>query len=362
MPSYKEQNGKWYCKFYYTDYKGGKKQKLKRGFDRKKDADAWERDYLQRLAKSPDMDFCALTAAYLEDKKASCKPATYATKRNRINLWLLPAFSGRAVNAITAADVRRWQSDLTGAKTGKGKPLSDSYIRILSSELSGVLQYAVKYYSLPVNPCGAAGQIVKKPHMEMQFWTHEQFRTFIAGVPAADPYYAAFMVLYYTGMRRGELLALTVEDITPDAIRINKTYNIIDGKEVINAPKTAAGNRSVIIPAFLYEQIRQHMGRIYGAASKTRLFSMVTRSGLARRLDKYGAAAGLPRIRVHDLRHSHASLLIEMGFSALLVSERLGHENVTTTLNIYAHLFPSRQSEVAEKLQALYNNSVVSHN
>ena len=357
MPSYREDSGKWYCKFYYTNYKGEKKQKLKRGFALKRDAEAWERDFLERLAKSPDIAFSALAAAYLEDKKATCKPATYATKRNRINLWLVPAFSDRAVNTITAAEVRSWQTSLMGAKGNKGRQISASYVRILSSELSGVLQYAVKYYGLPVNPCGAAGQIVKKPHTEMQFWTHEQFKAFIAGIPEPDPYHAAFMVLYYTGMRRGELLALTVEDITQDEIRINKTYNIIDGKEVINAPKTAAGNRSVTIPAFLYERIQRHAGRLYGAGPDTRLFAMVTRSGLARRLEAGAAAAGLPRIRVHDLRHSHASLLIEMGFSALLVSERLGHENVTTTLNIYAHLFPSKQSEVAEKLQALYNNS-----
>ena len=356
MPSYKEENGKWYCKFRYTDYTGTRKQKLKRGFERKKDAEAWERDFLERLAKSPDIAFCALAEAYLEDKKASCKPATYATKRNRINLWLLPAFSDRAVNTITPADVRAWQTSLTTAKGNKGRQISASYVRILSSELSGVLQFAVKYYGLPVNPCGAAGQIVKKQHKEMVFWTHEQFKAFISGMPEPDPYRAAFLVLYYTGMRRGELLALTVGDISQDSIRIDKTYNIIDGKETVNAPKTAAGNRSVTIPAFLYQELQRHTGRLYGAGPDTRLFAMVTRSGLARRLEAGAAAAGLPRIRVHDLRHSHASLLIELGFSALLVSERLGHENVTTTLNIYAHLFPSKQSEVAEKLQMLYNN------
>ena len=163
------------------------------------------------------------------------------------------------------------------------------------------------------------------------------------------------MMLYYTGVRIGELEALTVADVDLDAgiIHINKTYHLIGGEGIVTTPKTTKANRDIFIPPFLVDILRRHIGRLYAPGGSTRLF-LASHSSYARQMDAHTKAAGVKRIRLHDLRHSHASLLIELGFSALLVSERLGHESVSTTLNIYSHLFPSKQSEVAEKLENLY--------
>ena len=186
----------------------------------------------------------------------------------------------------------------------------------------------------------------------MNFWTKEEFDRFIATFEKTDPLYTAFLILYYCGMRIGELEALTAEDVNiPERkITINKTYHLIGGEGVITTPKTEKSIRTITIPAFLADRIAAYERRIYGITPKTRLFEL-SHSTYARILEEHTRMAGVKRIRLHDLRHSHASLLIELGFSALLVSERLGHENVSTTLNIYSHLFPSKQSEVAEKLQ-----------
>lgn len=134
---------------------------------------------------------------------------------------------------------------------------------------------------------------------------------------------------------------------------INKTLHVIDGKQVVTTPKTEKSNRTITLPLFLVEELQTYCSRIYGIQPDSRIFYR-SKWAYGGQMKAHIKQAGLQPIRLHDLRHSHASLLIELGFSALLVSERLGHENVSTTLNTYAHLFPSKQSEVADKLQKLY--------
>lgn len=155
-------------------------------------------------------------------------------------------------------------------------------------------------------------------------------------------------------LRIGELEALTVSDIdlNQNTLSVNKTYHLINGKGITTTPKTAKANRIILLPDFLVARIKEYESHIYHPLPDTRMF-MLSHSSYARRLETHTKTAGIKRIRLHDIRHSNASLLIDIGFSALLVSERLGHENVSTTLNIYSHLFPSKQSDVTDKLQQL---------
>lgn len=327
---------------------------MKRGFALQRDAKDWERDFLLKQAAQPSMPFRTLSGLYLEDKKAHTKLITYETKKNRVEKWILPFFSDKPVDAITAADIRKWQADLKESRNANDKPLSPGYMQNLVTELSSMFNFAVRLYGLTVNPCQIAGNTVGKKTKSLNFWTKEEFDRFIATFEKGDPFYTAFLILYYTGIRIGELEALTVGDIDQEAhtLTINKTYHLIGGKGITTPPKTEKANRTITLPRFLLEAIQRHISRLYGAGKATRLF-MASHSSYARQMETHTKKAGVHRIRLHDLRHSHASLLIEMGFSALLVSERLGHENVSTTLNIYSHLFPSKQSEVAERLEKL---------
>ena len=161
-------------------------------------------------------------------------------------------------------------------------------------------------------------------------------------------------------MRLGELQALTSSDIDFDTntISVNKTYKVLNGKELITTPKTKKAVRKIIIPQFLSDMLKSYIARLYKNSKNDRIFFQ-SQTAIARHLKIGAEAASVTPIRIHDLRHSHASLLIDLGFSAVLISERLGHENITTTLNIYSHLFPSKQTEVAEKLQNLYSSNVV---
>ena len=286
----------WYCIFYFTDWKGTKKQKKKRGFSRKKDALEYEREFLDKLTKLK----------------------TYKTKKSRILTWILPYFNDKAINAITAADIRQWQGELKEAVGATGEVLSPAYMQNLVTELSGIFNFAVRFYNLPANPCRVAGNLVGKKGKSLDFWTREEFDRFVDTFDKTDPYYAAFMTLYYTGMRIGELQALTIADVDlkEGIIHISKTYSVIDGKEVITAPKTEKSNRDVLIPHFLCEILKEQVQRYYKVPPNTRLFQM-SRQPYREQMKKHCRLAGVKKIRLHDLRHSHASLLIELGFGTL---------------------------------------------
>lgn len=133
---------------------------------------------------------------------------------------------------------------------------------------------------------------------------------------------------------------------------MNKSYQHINGKDVVTPPKTAKNVRIVSIPEFLRDEIKSYAKRLYGLRKHDRIFPY-TKSFFEHEMIRGSTDRAVKRIRLHDIRHSHASLLIEMGFSALAVADRLGHEKVETTLNTYSHLFPRKQDEVAEKLQNL---------
>ncbi|MFI3326486.1 MAG: site-specific integrase [Clostridia bacterium] len=155
-------------------------------------------------------------------------------------------------------------------------------------------------------------------------------------------------------MRSGELLALTGNDIDlqTKVVNINKTYVRLKGVDLIQEPKTPKSKRKVTIPTFMAEIIEEYIDMLVDYNPNDRLFE-VTRGYLTCEMKRGFKRSGVKKIRVHDLRHSHASLLIEMGFSPLLISERLGHEEIQTTLQTYSHLYPNKQYEVSDKLEQL---------
>lgn len=162
-----------------------------------------------------------------------------------------------------------------------------------------------------------------------------------------------FNLLYWSGMRSGELLALTLNDFDFEArtVSITKNYARVDGEDLILEPKTPKSNRRITLPQFVCEMVKDYADKLYGYDPSDRLFE-VTKSYLKKEMERGCKKTGLKPIRVHDIRHSHASLLISLGYDALLISERLGHESPTTTLEIYSHLYPTKHGEVADRLEA----------
>lgn len=351
MPAYKdEKTGKWFAKFYYTNWQGIKKQKWKRGFATKKEALGFERDFLEKQSANPDMTFQNLYEIYMEDMAARLKQSTLLTKKTVLQTHILPFFGNKPINEIKASDVRRWQAKLMSSPNN----YSQTYLKKINTELNSIINYAKRFYDLNTNPCGKAGTIGKAKAEEMDYWTYDEYIAFREGVKDKPLSYICFEVLYWTGMREGELLALSPTDIDLDnkLISINRTYQRIGGKDVFTSPKTRKSKRKIPIPDFLCQELSDYIQSRYMLDTDERLFP-VTKSYLSHEMIRGCKNTGVKKIRIHDIRHSHASLLINQGCDALMLADRLGHEKVSTTLNTYSHLFPHKQQELVHSLESL---------
>lgn len=151
-------------------------------------------------------------------------------------------------------------------------------------------------------------------------------------------------------------MALTFGDVDLDGkvITISKSYQRLKGKDVITPPKTPKSNRRVNIPQFLADDIRDYKESLYAPQPEDRVIP-VAKTFLEKEMQRGMKLSGMKKIHIHSLRHSHTSLLIEMGVSPKEIAERLGHENIETTLNTYSHLYPDKQERLAEQLDQFHN-------
>ena len=348
-----KKTGKWLIQYRYTDWQGKRRTSTKRGFATKREAEEWLRNFLITQKADFDMKFEDFWKMYCADMETRLREHTMRTKKYIVELKILPYFGDKRVNDITAADIRQWQNELI--KMG----YSPTYLKTINNQLSAIFNYAVRYYDLKSNPCVKAGSMGKSKAEEMDFWTGEEFRKFIDSVMNKRLSYMAFMTLYWTGMRMGELLALNPKDIDLEkrTISITKSYQRLGKKDVITPPKTPKSKRVITIPEFLAADIKDYMDSLYDLQENDRLFP-ITKYYLEHEMQRGIKESGVKRIRVHDLRHSHASMLIELGFSPLEIANRLGHEKVETTLNTYAHLYPNKQTKLAERLDSEYREDL----
>lgn len=216
------------------------------------------------------------------------KVLRYGTKKHIIETKILPYFGKRKLDDIRTSDVIQWQNEIMKLEKDNGELFSQTY---------------------------------------------------------------AFEMLYWTGIREGELLALTPADFNFEkkTLRINKSYQRLEGEDVITDPKTPKSNRTIVMPDFLAIEMEDFIKSIYGIKMNDRIFT-ISKSYLHHEMDMGVTLAGVKRIRIHGLRHSHISLLINLGFSALAIGERVRHEAVDITYH-YAHLFPTVQTDMAAQLE-----------
>ena len=299
MPAYKDsRQGTWYASFYFENWQGVKQKKLKRGFATKKDALAWEREFLLQQAADLTMTFEAFVEIYITDKKKRLRENTWSTKEHIIRTKILPYFKEKRLSEIKPRDVIAWQNEMLNYRDKNGKAYSPTYLKTLHGQLSAILNHAVRFYGLKSNAAATAGCMGSEKHKGL--------------------------------------------------LSITKSYQRLKGRDVITDPKTPKSVRVIQMPQFLTDEIRDYLKSLYKVQPDQRIFE-VTKSYLHHEMDRGAKEAGVKRIRIHDLRHSHVSLLIEMGFSALAIADRVGHESVDITYK-YAHLFPSKQQEMAQKL------------
>ena len=351
MAVYKEEKtNTWRVIYRYTDWNGARRQTQKRGFKTKREALAWEREQLSKMNADLDMTFESFVSLYAADVRARLKENTWSTKEHIFRTKLLPYFGKLKMRDISAQHVIAWQNEMLKARDARGKPYSPVYLKTVHNQLSAVFNHAVRYYNLRENPCHKAGSMGKSKEREMLFWTKEEYLKFSFVIMDKPLSFYAFEMLYWCGIREGELLALTPADFdfVKGTVTICKSYQRLHGQDLITTPKTEKSNRIVLLPQFLAEEMQDYLQTLRGIGPEDRLFP-VSKGYLHREMDRGARGAGVKRIRVHDLRHSAVSLLIDMGFSATAIADRVGHESIDITYH-YAHLFPSKQAEMADKL------------
>lgn len=346
------EKGTWLVRFYYTDWQGIRHKKTRSGFNRKRDAVTWANDFLTKQECDLNISFRQFTEIYFEDISHRLKQSTIYVKREIFKTKLLPYFGNKTMNEITAPNIRQWQNEMMK------RNYAPTYLKSMNNQLVSIFSYAERYYDLKSNPCRKAGTMGRCDAGEMSFWTKNEYMHFIRYVDS-PLYHAIFQMLYWTGMRIGELLALTRADFDFQAgtVSITKSYRRFQGQDIITTPKTERSNRLVSLPPFLLHEISE-LFRQSKPHPSHRVF-YISKSVIARYMDVRVKRAGIHRIRIHDLRHSHASLLIEMGCPALEIAERLGHAKVETTLNTYSHLYPHRQSMLASRLEEEHEKGIV---
>ena len=352
MSATQEKNGTWTTQFRYEDIYGKIRHKCKRGFSTEEEADQFEESFKKRIKGSLDMRFVDFIEMYGEDMRPFLRENTWLTKQYMINDKILPFFGKKRLKDIAPSDILDWQNELLGKRKKNGEPYSGTYVRTVDSQLVAIFAHAERYYGLIPNPTSKTPRIGERDAQEMCFWTRDQYLAFSDWLSSSDPVmFTPIEVLYWTGVRLGELLALMPNDIdfNKGEMYVRHSFRTVRGHDAMTPPKTEKSVRKIVIPEFLRDELRDYIDNVSKCAYNERIFKDIDSRKIRAALDAGIEATGVPRIRIHDLRHSHVSLLIDMGYSAVAIAERTGHESTDITFR-YAHLMPDTQEKMASAI------------
>lgn len=345
MPAYKDsKKNTWYVKFRYTDWQGNRKETTKRGFATKREAKEYEQEFIRKAQGTADMTLRSLYEIYLEDKRKQVKPSSLLNITNTIDTYILPTLGDKVLTDISTNTIRQWQNHLASLDKKTGGKLQPMTLLTINRRLSALLNFAVKYYNLPRNPLaitGAQGKFTRR----LDFWSKDEFEQFMTEVN--NPMYEGlFTLLFYSGMRIGEALALDKSDFVGSKVTINKT---IDHRNNITPPKTKSSERTIILPDIAVKALNNVCEKL----PDTKRIFPITYVTAGEYYRKVVARAGVRYLPIHALRHSHASMLIANGVPITAVSKRLGHSSPQVTLSVYAHALSDSEQSIADKLNSL---------
>lgn len=330
---------------YYEKRNESKKRKKKSGSKTRREALAWDNFFQLSVKADMNMTMGAFVEVYFRDKEGELKERSIKNKRYMIESHILPYFQDKKMNEITPAHIIQWQQAM------RQKGYAQTYLRMMQNQITALFTHASKIYNLPDNPCKKVKKMGKPVADKLDFWTKEEYDRFISTMEVGSRYYVIFEILFWTGCREGEMLALTKSDIDfpNNRMSITKTYYRIERRDVITAPKTEQSVRIIELPEFLTWEIKEYVDGLPNLTEHTRIFPVVAET-VQHKLKRQAEKAGVKRIRVHDIRHSSAAYLINQGVQPLIIKERLGHKDIRITLNTYGHLYPNQQRQVADML------------
>lgn len=369
LPVYKDESAKknkWYYSFSYKE--GNKhKKKLKRGFKTKKEAeaamieakDAMNKGTYIEPSKTPYKEFME---SWLKDKKTNVKKSTYSNYEYLVEKFIDENLGDIELQKITPRDIQSLYNDLK-----ESNRLSSENIRKIHTIINDSLNKAYKWGMISKNPASLvdAPKVIKK---EVEVWNQEEINCFLKHAKSSR-YYHAFLLALTTGMRQGEILGLRWKDIDEE----NQTISIVQtlshkGQELSVGAKTESSNRHISIDSQTLMQILKVKPKqkeemmlnrpVYNDSNdlvvRTSTGAPLSPRNLLRTFYSIIKKAGVKNIRFHDLRHTHASLLLKQGVNPKIVSERLGHANVRITLDTYSHLLPNLQKDTANEFGKMF--------
>ena len=356
MPIKREENGTYTVDLSLGgDRATGKRhRKTKRGFISHKEAKEYQTNQLslfyQRKRGYSIQTINEITLEYMSLCKDKLKRTSFDKKERTFRLHILPILGHIRIDQFSKKDALEFKQYLIK------KTFTNSYKREVFMELSALMNHCVKYDYIPFNPVRFLNDF-KSAKKEMKFWSVSQFHEFIQYIEN-DHLKMYFWLLMATGMRKGEAHALHWSDIdlNHQTIRINKnsTYVSGDGYQ-ITTPKTLTSNRIVHIDEFTKGLLKAYRGVLKKNGTYSEEYPIfwpegipIPRETFRRYFKQATKMAGLPEIRIHDLRHSHVSLMVSLGVEYLEISRKVGHSNISTTMNTYAHLYSEKQKSSAQ--------------
>jgi integrase len=364
----------WYLDTYDPDT-GKRRQRSKGGFRTKKECQDALIEELGRLRSGTFVPQSKRTVAsfLLEEwlpamRPPRVRPSTYASYERNLTRHVVPALGPIELQRLTPAQINAlYRRLLTSGRLGGGSAgLAPKTVKNIHAALHPALRDAMRWGYVVRNVADAADP-PKSKAPEMQVWSPEQLRIFLAYV-RADRLFAAWMLFATTGMRRGEVAGLrwTDVDLTAGRVTPRKPRIQVDYKVHVSEPKTAKGKRSIALDPATVAALREHRAR----QAEERLLvgplwqdtGLVFTWGDGRELHperftrwfyRLTREAGLPKIRLHDVRHSYATAALVAGVPAKVVSERLGHANIAITMDTYSHVLPGMDEGAAATVASL---------
>ncbi len=347
-----------------------RRQKWHSGFATKRAAEAQLTEILGRLQKGDYVEpsrqtLAAFLEEYLAAARTTLRPATWEGYRASLAAYVTPTLGDVPLQGVTPSALTALYAELLAhGRANRPGPLSARTVRMTHSIIRKALGEAVRWGYLARNPADLATP-PRQQLQEMHTWSADQLRAFLEHVEG-DRYYPIYLLAATTGLRRGELLGLRWQDLDLDGgrVSITQTLGTIANRMVFSPPKTASSRRSVTLDKRTVAALRAHRKTslaerlAFGAGYPDTDLVFVDGEGLPVHPRRFSAyyfqqhvkAAGLPKIRFHDLRHTHATLALQAGLHPKVVSERLGHSSIAVTMDRYSHVMPAMEAEAAEKI------------
>ena len=360
---------RWYAVIDLPAGRDGRRRQRTTTHDTKRDAQAWLAQRVQELRAGEVYDTKVTVAEYLVqwlDGKASLRPSTHFAYTTHVQLYLSPHLGHLRLGDLRAHHVEAMFREILAGNHRRERPVGPTTLRRINATLLSALGTAVRRGLIRRNPA-ATVELARAARPRATAWTPEQLSDFFAAV-SKDRLHPLYLLLGLRGLRRGEAVGLRWSDVDLDAgqLRVEQQVVKVGSQLVIGPPKSHAGNRTVALDRTTAELLRWHRRRQRLDRWKAEtlwvdtglVFTREDGTGLdpayvSRHFDRLVARHGMPRIRLHDLRHTSASVGLASGETLLEVSRRLGHSSIAITADVYSHISPQTAAESAERLAQL---------